>query len=199
MKAFFYHLYVKLISMRKAPTWGKTVGIIMIVLGGLGVFIQIYKMILKTFANIQNDVFSNLQHLPDANEPGLRVFDQMFGMTSSQGNIMMIMGLLGLVGCVIYIVGGAKLLKASPQNYNFAKYSLLGFLIYNLICIIWMGMNTHSLMIMGLMVYVVIGFVFDIVLIIILLSNDKSAYGIGEPSASTSIIDSEAIDEFDVE
>jgi len=185
--------------MRKAPTWGKTVGIIMIVLGGLGVFIQIYKIILRTFANIQGEVFNNLEHLPNSNNPGLRMFDQMFGMTQTQGNIMMILGLLGLIGCVIYIIGGVKLLKAEPKNYDFAKYALIGFLVYNLVNVIWMGMNTHSIMIMGMMVYVVIGFVFDIVLTIILLSNDKSAYGIGDTSGSSSIIDDEAIEEFDVE
>lgn len=183
--------------MRKVPGWGKIIGIIMIVLGALGVFLQFYKISLPTFANLQGEILNDLDGLSGPKKVGIKIFDSMFGMSQTQGNVMITLGIFGLIACTLYIISGTKLLKAEPKNYNFAKFTLIGFLIFNLINVVWMGMNNNSVMIMGIMVYVLVGLVFDIVITIILLSNDKSAYGIGEPQSSSHIIDDE--NEFEID
>ena len=173
-------------SNNNVPTWGRVIGIIMICLGALGVFNQFYKMMMRTYASMGNGF------------GGSNLFSNMFGITETQGTILMILGLLGIGACVFYIIAGAKLLKATPQNYNFAKYALFGFIGFNLISIVWMAMNSDSFLIMGLMTYVGIGLALDIAMVIIFMMSDSSGYGIGEPPMNDEILEGSK-DEFDFE
>jgi hypothetical protein len=175
---------------KNVPSWGKVIGILMICLGSLGVFNQFYKMMIRTYANIGNGF--------GGGNFGGGLFGNMFRISETQGNIMMLLGVLGLAACVFYIIAGAKLLKAEPANYNFAKYALFGFIGFNVVCITWMAFNSNSFLIMGMMTYVGFGLALDVAMLIIFMMSDSSGYGVGEPRSDSAILDGTA-DEFDFE
>lgn len=156
----------------------------MIVFGGLGVFIQIYKIMIPQLFKMQGQMVNSLSQLDtyDQSNPfrnNANVFNQIMGISDTQANVLFIAGLLGLAACAFYIIGGAKLLKAVPANYHFAKYSLIGFLVLNIITTTLLTTSGPSFIIMGVLVYVILGIVTDLVLLIILLASDKTKYGIG--------------------
>lgn len=172
------------IMQKSAPGWGKAIGIIIICLGGLGVFYQIYKILIPSiFSSFPMQMMNDAARLdPDFNRQQEIVLDQMNTMvkiTAAGGQWMMIFGYLGIFITIFYIIGGAKLLTPKPQNYNFGKYALIAFIAYNVIeGIVLLSMNTGFL-IRAMLTYSGIGLVFDVTLLIILLSSDKTAYGIG--------------------
>jgi len=173
----------------KPPVWGKAIGIIMICLGSLGVFLQLYKFMIRSFSEISHN-FNN----------GNAVLGGIFRMTETQATVMLILALLGLVSCVFYIIGGAKLLKATPENYKFGKYSILIMLSYNAIGLTWMLMNSQCIMIYALAIYVAIGLALDIALFIVFIKSDPSGYMNGGVSnnSNDSILDG-SDDDFDFE
>lgn len=168
----------------KAPTWGKAVGIIMICLGGLGTFYQLYKIIFPSF-------FSQVPF----NNVGNSEFKEIFGLGSSGLNMMIIFGFIGILLSVFYIIGGAKRLTAKPANYYFAKYTLLIFIIYNLIGVVLFYLLTVGFFIRILLIYAVVGLVFDIALFVIALSSNKAAYGIGGEQGIKQVYTNDRIDE----
>lgn len=169
---------------KSAPGWGKAIGIIIICLGGLGVFYQIYKILIPSiFSSFPVQVLNDAAHAdPDFNRQQEIVLDQMNSIvkiTTVGGQWMIIFGYFGILVTIFYIIGGTKLLTAKPQNYNFGKYALIAFIAYNVIeGIVLLSMNTGFL-IRAILVYSGIGLVFDVTLLIILLSNNKAAYGLG--------------------
>ncbi|MBI3134878.1 MAG: hypothetical protein HYZ14_09425 [Bacteroidetes bacterium] len=169
---------------KTAPGWGKAVGILMIVFGALGVFIQIYKIMIPQILRMQNQMMNSFSQLETYEQPnpfrtsGLAL-NEIMGLSELQANVLLYSGLLGFIACAVYIVGGAKLLSPKPANYNFAKYSLIGFLLLNAITTGLLTTSGPSIMVMGLLVYVILGLVIDVVLLIVLLSNNKTQYGIG--------------------
>jgi hypothetical protein len=171
----------------KPPVWGKAIGIIMICLGSLGIFLQLYKFMIRSFSEISHN-FNN----------GNAVLGGIFRMSEAQATGMLILALIGLLACVFYIVGGAKLLKATPENYNFGKYSILAMLSYNAICLTWMLMNSQNIMIYALAIYVAIGLALDIALFIVFIKSDSSGYLNGGVKTNDSILDG-SDDDFDFE
>jgi hypothetical protein len=75
-------------------------------------------------------------------------------------------------------VGGVKLLTVAPANYNFAKYALISFIALNATGCIYFFSGQGALFVKMIMIYSIVGLVFDITLIIILLSSNKADYGI---------------------
>ncbi|MBK9190295.1 MAG: hypothetical protein IPM77_01715 [Crocinitomicaceae bacterium] len=117
---------------KTAPGWGKAVGILMIIFGALGVFIQIYKLIIPRMIAIQGNMMNRMNTYDSVygNEFSevSNMYGEMFGISESQATFLTISGVLGFISCVFYIIGGAKLLTPKPANLNFAKYALFGFL-----------------------------------------------------------------------
>lgn len=172
--------------MKKAPVWGKVLGIIMICLGGLGVINQIYKLIFPMMMDMMRDF-----PVPPANENQVdlqRSFDVMFGSSNST-TILMILGFSGLAMMALYIVAGAKLLTRKMANYNFAKNVLLIMLVYNALTLIYMWFGSGGMVVKMLSIYVTIGFVFDLTILIILISNDKQEYEAATSSNNSNVID----------
>lgn len=174
---------------KSAPGWGKAVGILMIIFGALGVFVQIYKLIIPRMIALQGNMMNRMDQLNSYNNSYNEfsavndVYGEMFGITEAQSTFLTISGILGFIGCVFYIVGGAKLLTPKPSNLNFAKYALFGFFGLNLLTLIILMSSGNSVLLMVILIYVGMGFTIDLVLGIILLSSDKSAY---EPGGSIS-------------
>lgn len=184
---------------KKAPGWGKAIGIIMICLGGLGVFIHIYKMVIPSLFGNFPRVMNDLSRLEQSNPAGDLVFTEfnnMMGMSSTQGTMLVTFGLLCLVLTIFYIIGGAKLLIAKPSNYRFAMYALAAFIVLNAVGCAYFFLGHTSFIVKGILIYSIVGLVFDIALLIILNASNKADYGIGVdesmPSYST---DSGASDE----
>lgn len=169
---------------RITPGWGKAIGILMIVLGGLGVFYQFYKMLAPKILSTQNQMMNAMSTLPSndgfSNVNRMNdIFNEFMQMSNFQSNVFVVSGILGFLMCAFYIVAGAKMLVAKPINYRLAQYALLGFLMLNLITIFLLFTDKMSIFVIGLMVYIIIGFIFDLVLFIILIASDKRRYGIG--------------------
>jgi len=181
----------------KAPSWGKAMGIVMICLGALSIIMQFYKISLRGFARIQSNVMDGFGDIPIGDKPNPfgSIMKNMFYMSETQGNIIMIIGFLGVGLAIFYLIGGVKLLQAKKKNYIMARNSVIVFLAYNLISVVWLSMNSESFYLSAMLTYTGIGVAFDITVLIILLSSDKSAYGIGEPTVS---VENESVDDFDV-
>ncbi len=168
--------------MRKtAPGWGKAIGIIMICLGGLGIFYQIYKLIMPMFFNSFPIAMNNLSHLDNNpyNDVVINEFSNLFGFTQLQVTMLVVFGILGLVLTIFYIMGGVKLLSVAPANYNFAKFALIAFVVLNALACVFFFTTRGGMFMTAIMMYSLIGLVFDITLLIILLSSNKADYGIG--------------------
>lgn len=168
---------------KAAPGWGKAVGIIAICLGGLGVFYQMYKIIMPSFFRRIPETLNTLSQL-DPNrtveeEIAINQFQTIMGFTDGQATALMTFGVVGLVLTAFYIVGGAKLLKAKPSNYHFAKYALITFVVYNAILCLYIYTGNGSLILSAIGIYSLVGLVFDVTLMIIVLASDKADYGIG--------------------
>lgn len=178
---------------KSAPGWGKAVGILMIIFGALGVFIQIYKLIIPRMIEMQGNMMDRMSSYDSVYgnpySEVSNVYGEMFGISESQATFLTISGILGFIGCVFYIIGGAKLLTPKPANLNFAKYSLFAFFGLNLLTLIILMSSGNSVLLMVILIYVGMGFTIDLVLGIILLSSDKSAYEPGGSLSSSGTID----------
>jgi len=178
----------------KAPTWGRVIGIIMIVLGSLGIFYQIYKIAMPAMMDIQQDMMSEITNEIEYNEEfnhefeneNIRMrpekifntFQEKFMLTDSSKKWLPVFGMLGILFCIYYIIGGAMLLKAKPLNYKIALSAIGGTVALNLISYIVLFSGGTSLMLFGLLIYSFIGVLIDLALFIIFISSDKSKYGI---------------------
>jgi len=169
---------------RVTPTWGKAIGILMIIFGSLGIFIQFYKIMIPQIFKMSGGIMNAMNQLPqqegqtDMRAP-MALFNEMAAMSNMQANTMIFGGVIGLIACALYIIAGAKLLKATPSNYNWGKNMLLAFLTLNVVTAILLLIDGFSIIVMGVMVYMILGFIIDLVLYIILISSDKTKYGIG--------------------
>ncbi|MEX1002780.1 MAG: hypothetical protein WDZ35_11750 [Crocinitomicaceae bacterium] len=164
--------------MQKPPTWGKAIGIIIICLGALGFFYNIYKLIIPTFLNFQSEFMgemSNLEHNELQRAP-FDTFQEMISITPWQSQVIVGSGILGIILCGFYLAGGIKLQKANYKNFIFAKNALIAFIILNALTLILVFFDNFNFIVFGLMVYLLIGLIFDIVLLIIMLSSDRSIY-----------------------
>lgn len=179
---------------KTAPGWGKAVGILMIVFGGLGVFIQIYKIMMPQILRMQKNMMHSFSTIEMDNQPNpfrhsQNIFSDMMGISDLQANTLIISGVIGLIGCIFYIIGGAKLLRATPANFKFAKTVLIGFLSLNVLTVILLISEGSSLMMLAILVYIIMGLVVDLVLTIIVSTSNKTAYGIG-------VAESDAVDSY---
>lgn len=176
----------------KTPGWGKAIGIIMIVLGSLGVFYQGYRIMIPKIMEMQYRMFSDITEVMDEADTidpdnptrikPQKVFDSFQDeILLSQNTItwLPILGGIGVLFCIFYIVGGAMLLKARPISYKMAVSALIAMLALNIFACLVLIPNDSSLMLFGLLVYSCIGIAMDIALLIILLLSNKAAYGIG--------------------
>lgn len=84
---------------KKAPNWGKTIGIIMICLGGLGVFYQACKIIIPSIFRNMMGIFNNeafYNHNEEMPRQALNQMTEMMFMTEGQANAMKTIGFLGI-------------------------------------------------------------------------------------------------------
>ncbi len=200
-------------SAVKAPGWGKTIGILMIILGSLGVFYQMYRIAFPKILNFQNkmmhtitdmqkdafnqidenDTILNKEELNQFITEPLQQFDHfretIFGLDDQTTNYLTWFSLIMIVLCIVYIIAGTKIMKPSIQNYNMAVYTLVASIVINLISYVLIFTGQNSFMIMAIMFYSFIGVVADVVFLIIAITSDKSAYGFD--SKTPSAIDSE--------
>ncbi len=167
---------------KAAPSWGKAIGIIMICLGCLGVFYQIYKIMVPGMLKLVpkfNQFPGYNEHMTTNEEIAFEQINSMLSASDSEANLVITLGYLGLVLMVLYIIAGAKLLNAKPANYNFAKYTLGGLIVYNGVGLLLFVGFLSNLFLGMILTYAMVGLVFDIALFIILLASNKGAYGIG--------------------
>jgi hypothetical protein len=166
---------------RSTPSWGKALGIIMICLGGLGILMQIYKMMFPMMFKLMRSM--PIPPAPINNELApQKMLDFMFGQQNSFDWLILI-GVIGIFMVTIYIIGGVKLLTTKPINYHFAKWTLIAMLLYNGISLILFWTTMTGFFIRIFSIYIIVGFVFDLAILIILLSSNKAAYGIGNQEA----------------
>ncbi len=166
---------------KKAPSWGKAIGIIMICLGGLGIFYQMYKIIMPSF--MQTMPLNQMSQLDPNMDRGQRIIVNQFeNIMDFNGleNYLMTLGIIGVILCIIYIISGAKLLTVKPQNYKFAIYVLGIFIAFNAFQLYLVFSGGTSFMMKALFIYSIIGIAFDIALLAILLSSNKAEYGISK-------------------
>ncbi|UKN03016.1 hypothetical protein K6119_05740 [Paracrocinitomix mangrovi] len=174
----------------KAPQWGRVIGIIMIVFGSLGVFYQMYKILIPSIFSMQRNMMNDFDRM-GRNNPGNRVFENMqevWFMSDTQMTVMTIGGILGILLCVFYIVGAAKLLKKGEQNLKIGKMVLFIFIGYNVIfcSFLFAGGSIFARMIA---IYAIIGLVADIVFTIIIVSNNKEEYNLNYAADSDDLLD----------
>ena len=200
-------------TKRNAPGWGKTIGIMMIILGSLGVFYQFYKLVIPKILGFQQSLINTIgdevqqnqtfqdsvmthTELRESFDQSKEIFntlnDTVFRIDPEVITYLTISSIIMLIICVIYIIAGTKLLSPSTKNYQFTLYTLIISIIISLISFIFIFSGNNSAMIFGIMFYAFIGVVADVVFLIIMQSSDKSAYGIGEPKTiSTDNINNE--------
>ena len=182
---------------RVTPGWGKAIGILMIVFGGLGVFYQFYKIMIPQMLAMSNRMTGIMAEMevPDQPNPfrnSQELFGEMMQITPMQSQVMVWSGILGIILCAVYIVAGAKLLKATPFNYKFARAALISFLFLNLFTVILLFTDDVSLMLLGMLFYIIFGLLIDLVLAIILMASNKKKYGIGvDPNEVVYSLDSD--------
>jgi len=180
---------------RVTPGWGKTIGILMIIFGSFGVFIQFYKIMVPQILRMSGGMMNVMNQLPQQeDQPNIRattaIFKEMMGMSNLQANTLIFGGVIGLIACALYIIAGAKLLKANPSNYNWGKNMLIAFLTLNVVTAILLLIDGFSVFVMAIMIYMVLGFIIDLVLFSIFISSDKTKYGIGvDPSQEVYTVD----------
>jgi hypothetical protein len=164
----------------KVPGWGKAIGIIMICLGGLGLFYQIYKMIIPSIFRFQREMMENVSNLevePNMGQEQVFIkFEEMMHLSAYQESLLLLFGIIGTILCALYLVAGIKLLTVKPINLQLAKGALFIFILFNLVSSLLLILDGFSLVLIGILVYSFIGLLFDVVLIIILFMSDKSAY-----------------------
>lgn len=163
--------------INKTPSWGKALGIIMICLGGFGILMQIYKIIFPMMFKLMRSMPMPAPPTNHGQAPE-KILDMMLGARNSFDWLILI-GVIGIFMVTIYIIGGVKLLTAKPINYHFAKWTLIAMLLYNGISLILFWTAMTGIFIRMFSIYIIVGFVFDLAVLIILLSSDKAAYGIG--------------------
>jgi hypothetical protein len=156
------------------PSWAKAVAIIQICLGILGIFMQFYKIIIPVFARLKNIAASEFIQQDVQMQRDFTTATKLIDLNESQASIITLLGITGLILCIIYIIAGVKMLKPL----------FIAFIIFNLINIAYFSSSQGNILIIGIMVYVIIGLALDTTLLIIGLTSDKNIYGIHSKSAS---------------
>lgn len=169
--------------MKKAPTWGKAIGILMIILGSLGVFFQLVKTILPSYMRIMptmlDQSYRQVQDMDPLQAQNVEFLKRQWEVTDGATNAVLAMGIIGTLFLIVYIVGGAKLLAPKAFNFHFAKYTLFLLIAFNAISGYYLFFMNQNPILKGLGVYVLIGLLIDVVFLIIAFTSNKSAYGIG--------------------
>ncbi|MFD1550613.1 hypothetical protein DNU06_14770 [Putridiphycobacter roseus] len=184
-------------SIKKVPGWGKTVGILMIIMGSLGAFYQLYRIVFPMILNVQQEFIGNFSRITKdqiQNNDSLRLnptfnenFESFENSLEAVNNTIfkiephiiqyiMVFSLIMLLVNVIYIIAGTKLLTKKIANYQFAKITLIIAILINVLSLFLIFSGNNSLMIFAMMFYAFIGLIADIVYIIILQSHDQSEY-----------------------
>ena len=170
------------ITTRSAPGWGRAIGIIMIILGGMGVFFNFYRLLMPSIFNFQRRLMHDMRDVnpnPEARKVS-KVLDEMLYFDNTMETLIYIFSTVGIVVCILYIIGGVKLLKPRPKNYNFARAILFAAIFVALLFYIFMFAHRFSFFIFAMMFYSFFGTICDITLLIILSASNKSAYGFSE-------------------
>ena len=167
------------------PNWAKAVAIIQICLGSLGIFIQFYKIVIPIISRFKNIAASEFVQQDFEAQRNFTKATQLIDLSESQATFLTILGVIGLVLCVVYIIAGVKMLKPFRANYNLSKYVLITFILFNLINIAFFSTSNGNILILGIMFYVIVGLVIDITLLIIGMTSDKSVYGIESTKKGT--------------
>ncbi len=182
--------------VKKAPGWGKTVGILMITFGSFGVFYQIYRMVVPRLMSFQRKMIDRFSQIPEYMEYSdstmtkeefqeivdypVQAFEEVnnmfFNFSDAMINYLTWFSLLMILVCVFYIVAGSKLLKPTPSNYKMARLVLLISIGVNLLSYVLIFSEQGSFMLQVMMLYSFIGVAADVVFLIIMSSSDKSAY-----------------------
>ncbi|MCG8577594.1 MAG: hypothetical protein MI810_22125 [Flavobacteriales bacterium] len=168
----------------KTPSWGKGVGISMIVLGSLGILFSFYRFAFLKIVAFQQEMLNEFDKISADDGPsspfGNSLFKKAFHVSEFHENFIHVFTTIGFIICILYIIAGAKLLKAKPQNYNFARIILILSVALAIIQYFMMlGVGGYSMLILGLLVYNMFGTACDIALMLILLLSNKAQYGIG--------------------
>lgn len=167
--------------MKKAPKWGRAIGIIMIILGSFGVFFQLLKTLIPSYMRafsimVEQSIRKN-ENLDPGHLQNLAYVKQQWTASDESLAILMISGIIGVLLLIFYIIGGAKLLKAKELNFQFAKYALIVFILFNAFSsfyFLWMNQN-GLLKVLG--IYIAVGTAIDIVLLSVALTSKKTEYG----------------------
>lgn len=184
-------------SEKKVPAWGKTIGILMIIMGSLGAFYQLYRIVFPMILNVQQEFIGNFSRITKdqiQNNDSLRLnpeFNQNFESIENTFQAVnnsifkvephiiqyiIIFSVLMLLVNIVYIIAGTKLLTKKVYNYQFAKVTLIVAVLINVLSLFLIFSGQNSLMIFAMMFYAFIGLVADIVYLIILQSHHKSDY-----------------------
>jgi hypothetical protein len=185
--------------MNNVPTWAKAIGIIMICLAALGIIGAISKITFPSTIQMQNQIMSGMDEIGShSNDPFgssmASTMRRMFVITPFQAYTVMVSGIVSLLGCGFYLFAGIRMMKLDPKNLQLAKYAFIGFIILNALTIVLVLTDGYSMMVLGAIMYPLIGLVFDVTLLIVMANSDKSAYGLeAAPAEVGGTLDDEII------
>lgn len=169
--------------MNTVPTWAKTIGIMMICLAALGFIGAINKISFPTQIEMQGEIMDGFGE-ETGGVFGNRMMNTMKSMlviSPFQAYTVMVSGIVTLLGCGFYLFAGIRMLKLDVKNLKLTRIVLIGFIVVNALTVVFvLTGGSYSMMVMTAILYPLIGLIFDVVLLIVMASSDKSVYyGVG--------------------
>jgi hypothetical protein len=190
----------------KTPTWGYIVGVCMMFFGGCGVVSNLQQISTPKVLDMQRKVFDGMaNNEKDADSLVPRSLDSL-GITIDQKKLskafgkmsksiesafhmsdftrtwMVRFGYIGLFTAVIYILGGVFLLIKRRFSLKLAYGAIVLSILFNITRWLvltlgstkddFVGYTTGSLHLFGLVI--------DIILIVVIIASDKTAYSLSE-------------------
>lgn len=180
------------------PTWAYIVGIVMMLFGGCGMLSESQSIMAPQLMDMQRDMFDNLgeiseemaesmdstqvinDSIPEVFEKMTKSFDTMFNMSEFSRKWTVRFGYMGIFVSAIYFIGGIFLLVIKRFSIKLAVGALALSIIFSIVRTLVMNNDPDPNLLMG-MAYnfsLIFGTVINIILLIIVLASDKSAYNI---------------------
>ena len=168
----------------KRPTWVTIVGVLIIIFGVFGIFGSGQLIFMPTMMEFQKDLLNSALERaadkePDAEEI-LNAIQEMYNMDEATKVTLTVMGIVSLVLCAFYLFSGIALIQMKKYAVKLTYWALglsLGFALVQAMIAVSVG----SLFAMFMIIGGTISFTIDMVLLIVVILNDKAEFSQTDP------------------
>ena len=166
------------------PTWVMVIGILMIIFGVFGIFGSGQLMFMPKFMEFQKNLIApaleEAKHKDPQAEKILEEFEKIMNMSDSTKQTIVIMGIFSLFITGFYLLAGIFMLQMK-KNFVKIAYWAIGLSMTFTLFQTFLAMSSDSVFFMFMMIGGIFSITIDVVLLIVIILNDKPEIEYNQP------------------